>query len=186
MRQVIEMAKRKEKYWKSLVEKYPPSEPCACKICLTYCARPGWWTVEQATRAIKAGYSNRMMLEIAPELTFGVLSPAFKGCEKFYATNQFAGNGCTFLKNGRCEIYGTGYQPLECRFCHHNRRGLGLKCHADLEKDWHTPNGQILVEKWIEQVGLAYQAFFTINPLTITHSNKQEDTNHDRKSVHTR
>ena len=46
-----------------------------CEVCLTYCARPGWWTVEEAARAMDAGYSDRMMLEISPELTFGVLSP---------------------------------------------------------------------------------------------------------------
>ena len=98
------------------------------------------------------------MLEVAPELTFGVLSPAFKRCEKSFATNQFARNKCTFLKDDRCELYGTRYQPLECRFCHHKHHGLGLKCHADLEKDWKTPAGQALVNQWIKQIGL-YRIF---------------------------
>jgi hypothetical protein len=115
--------------------------------------------VEQATRALEAGYANRMMLEVAPELTFGVLSPAFKGCERSFATNEFAKNGCTFLKKNLCELFGTGHQPLECRFCHHERGGLGPKCHADLEKDWQTQAGQSLVEKWIQQVGLRYPLF---------------------------
>ena len=153
------MTKRKTKHQKSLAEKYPPSEPCACEICLSYCARPGWWTVEQAARVIEAGYGERMMLEIAPELTFGVLSPAFKGCEKSIATNQFANNGCTFLKDDRCDLFGTAHQPLECRFCHHDRRGLGPKCHADLEKDWKTSAGQALVEAWIRQVRLRPRIF---------------------------
>jgi hypothetical protein len=95
-----------------------------------------------------------MMLEIAPELTFGVLSPAFKGCERSVATNQFSRNKCTFLKADRCELFGTGHEPLECRFCHHDRRGLGPKCHADLEKDWKSVSGQALVERWIKQMGL--------------------------------
>ncbi len=153
------MAKRKGRNRKTLPEKYPPSEPCTCDVCLSYCARPGWWTVEEATCALEAGYGNRMMLEIAPELTFGVLSPAFQGCEKNFAINQLAENGCNFLKDDRCELYGTGHQPLECRFCHHERGGFGPKCHADLEKDWKTPAGQALVEKWIEQVGLRYSVF---------------------------
>lgn len=46
-------------------EKYPPSEPCCCKICRSYCIRPGWWTVEEAERALNAGYGARMMLEIS-------------------------------------------------------------------------------------------------------------------------
>lgn len=154
------MTKRRSKNRKPLLKRFPPSEPCSCEICLGYCVRPGWWTVEEATRALAAGYGDRMMLEIAPELTFGVLSPAFKGCEKSIATNQFAKNGCTFLKNNLCELYGTGLQPLECRFCHHERRGLGTQCHAALEKDWRTPAGQALIEAWIRQVGLGYRAFF--------------------------
>ena len=148
------MSRKKASHRKSLAEKYPASEPCACAVCLSYCARPGWWTVEQAAQALDAGYGHRMMLEIAPELTFGVLSPAFKGCEKYFATNEHAINGCTFLMEDRCELFGTGHQPLECRFCYHERRGLGTQCHADLEKDWKTPAGQALVRKWMQEAGL--------------------------------
>jgi hypothetical protein len=157
--EITEMAKQKAKQKKTLTEKYPPSEPCACEVCLGYCIRAGWWTVEQAARALEAGYGDRMMLEVAPELTFGVLSPAFKGCERAIATNQFAKNGCNFLKNDRCELFGTGHQPLECRFCHHDRQGLGPKCHADLEKDWKTPAGQALVQTWLKQVGVRVRVF---------------------------
>ena len=146
------MSKRKTKNKRSLLDKYPPSEPCTCELCLGYCARPGWWTVEQAAHALDAGLGARMMLELAPELTFGVLSPAFKGCERSIATNQFAKNGCTFLKNDRCELFGTGHEPLECRFCHHDRRGSGPNCHADLEKDWHTSAGQALVHQWFQSL----------------------------------
>ena len=148
------MARNRNKPRKTILEKYPASAPCTCDICLSYCLRPGWWTVEQAAAAIEAGYGDRMMLEIAPEFTFGVLSPAFKGCEKYYAVNEYAGNGCTFLKEDRCELFGTGHQPLECRFCHHERRGLGTQCHADLEKDWSTAAGKALVNKWFREAGL--------------------------------
>lgn len=93
-----------------------------------------------------------MMLEISPEMTFGVLSPALKGCEGNYALQECANNGCNFLVNGLCELHGTGYEPLECLYCHHLRKGLGQKCHADIEKDWRTPAGRNLVRSWIEQV----------------------------------
>ncbi len=151
------MSKRKTGPRRALSETYPPSEPCSCEVCRGYCARPGWWTVEQAARAVEAGYGSRMMLEIAPELTFGVLAPAFKGCERSIATHQFAGNGPTFLKNDLCDLFGTGHQPLECRFCHHERPGLGPGCHTALEKDWKRPEGQKLVEAWIQQFGLRYR-----------------------------
>ena len=68
------MKRKKGKRPVSLQEKYPSSEPCSCETCRTFCTRPGWWTVEEAARAISAGYGDRMMLEIAPEFAFGVLS----------------------------------------------------------------------------------------------------------------
>ena len=134
-----------------LYEKYPPSEPCSCIICVNYCKRPGWWTVDEAWKALEHRMAHRMMLEISPEFTFGVLSPAFKGNEGNYAFQIFAGNGCTFLKNNLCELYNTGLQPLECRYCHHSRKNEGIKCHLDIENDWNTCKGQELVKLWCRQ-----------------------------------
>ena len=140
------MRKRKQSH--SLNEQFPVSPPCSCKICQSYCQRPGWWSVEEAAQALQAGYANRMMLEISPEHDFGVLSPAFGGCEGRFALQEFAKNGCTFLSDGLCELHESALEPLECRFCHHTRVGRGPQCHAALEKDWHTPAGQTLVENW--------------------------------------
>lgn len=137
----------------NLKVKYQPSEPCSCDICRNYCIRPGWWTVDEAKKAIEWGLAKRMMLEISPERNFGVLSPAFKGNESNFALQIFAKNGCTFLNNGLCELFGTELQPLECRFCHHNRKGLGQACHLDIEKDWKTKQGQILIVKWGNLIG---------------------------------
>lgn len=134
---------------KLLVDKYPPSQPCSCNTCVNYCKRPGWWTVAEAQTALNAGLANRMMLEVSPERDFGVLSPAFKGNEGNYAFQMFSGNGCTFLKNNLCELFNTGYQPLECRFCHHTRKGRGIKCHLDLELNWRTKVGQELIMIWM-------------------------------------
>ena len=136
-----------------LEQKYPASEPCTCPACVGFCARPGWWTLREAERALDAGMAGRMMLEMAPELSFGVLSPAFKGCEVAFATNQAALNGCGFLVNDRCELHGTGHQPLECRVCHHDRPGVGQQCHDDIEKEWNTPEGRKLVGRWGKMTG---------------------------------
>ena len=151
----------------SLAVKYPPSPSCSCDICVGYCRRPGLWSVAEAAAAIKAGYANRMMLEIAPELDFGVLAPAFKGCEGGIALNIFANRGCNFLKNNSCELYGIGFMPLECRFCHHDSIGLGQQCHSDLEKDWHTPEGQSLIKQWGKLVGLSERLKIISWPINI-------------------
>ncbi len=140
-----------------LEARFPPSEPCACEICLAYCRRPGWWTVREAARVIEAGLGRRMMLELSPNRRFGVLSPAFRGNESYYALNDFAERGCNFLTaDNRCELFGTGLQPLECRFCHHARRGEGPECHRALEKDWDSPAGRRLVERWAAAAGLKW------------------------------
>jgi hypothetical protein len=109
--------------------------------------------VEEAALAMEAGFSGRMMLEMSPELTFGVLSPAFKGNEGNIAVNKFSKNGCTFFLDKRCEIFGRGFQPLECRYCHHTRLGVGEKCHRALEKDWNSKEGQQLVIRWGKLTG---------------------------------
>ena len=73
------------------------------------------------------------MLEMSPDFTFGVLSPAFRGCEVRFAYQEYASAGCTFLVNEKCELHGTGHPPLEYRFCHRARVGKGKRCHADIE-----------------------------------------------------
>ena len=94
-----------------------------------------------------------MMLEISPERIFGVLSPAFKGNEGNYALQIFADQGCTFLHNNLCEIYGSGFQPIECRYCYHNRKNMGIKCHSEIEKEWNSEAGKRLIVEWGNKIG---------------------------------
>lgn len=138
---------------KSLAQRYPPSEPCSCTVCVSYCQRPGWWTVEQAAAAIQGGYAGRMMLEMSTERAFGVLAPAFKGCEGKFAAAGYSLRGCTFFDEGLCELHGTGLMPLECRFCHHDRPGLGPRCHADIGRSWNTASGRALIVRWSNLTG---------------------------------
>ncbi len=130
--------------------RYPPSASCSCEICRAYCIRPGWWTVEEALQAYRGGLAGRMMLELAPDLTYGVLSPAFKGCEGSIASQEYASSGCNFLKEGLCELHATEYLPLECRYCHHDRKGMGEQCHAAIGRDWNTDRGKKLVNRWVD------------------------------------
>jgi hypothetical protein len=138
---------------KALLEKYPASEPCSCEICISYCKRPGWWTVEEAAKAIDAGFASRMMVEMSPDHSFAVLSPAFNDNEVSFALDMNKDKGCTFLKDNRCDLHGTGLQPLECRFCHHTRGGLGPKCHAEIARNWNTSSGRALVVRWSKLTG---------------------------------
>jgi hypothetical protein len=143
----------------TLQQKYPPSPPCDCDVCRAFCRRPGWWTVCQARDAMDSGLGARMMLEVSPDRTFGVLSPAFSGCEGNFALQELSHRGCTFLRQGLCELHGTNHMPLECRFCHHSSIGAGKACHADLERDWRTARGQALVNQWLNEYGISARFF---------------------------
>jgi hypothetical protein len=138
----------------SFYQKFPPSEPCACEVCQYFCNRPGWWLVVEARDAIGCGYAHRMMLEISPEFSFGVLSPAFKGNEGIVALQINSRNGCTFLENSRCALFNESFEPAECRFCHHERIGQGKICHREIERDWNTSKGKRLVRQWCEIVNI--------------------------------
>jgi hypothetical protein len=98
---------------------------------------------------------------------FWCVSPAFKGNEGNIAMQNHAQNGCTFLQADLCELYGTGLQPLECRYCHHSRPGLGKKCHSDIEKDWYSQKGQKLVIRWSEITHVFERHGLVIEPVTI-------------------
>lgn len=140
---------KRNKSTPSPAERFPPSAACSCDICRGYCARPGWWSVEQAQHALLAGYGTRMMLELSPDRKYGVLSPAFRGCEGRFALQEYAKNGCTFFRHGLCALFQTGFEPIECRFCHHDRPGQGRICHSALAQDWQSSAGQTLVQQWI-------------------------------------
>lgn len=140
---------------KNLYRLFPPSPPCSCSVCRSYCSRPGWWIVAEAKEAIAHGYAGKMMLEISPGLDFGVLSPAFKGNEGSFALQIHAKSGCTFYEGQRCSLFGKPHQPLECRFCRHDREGQGQLCHRAIEKDWNTSKGKRLVELWLRMNSLS-------------------------------
>lgn len=147
------MARTRKRTRATLAERFPPSDPCTCEVCVGYCQRPGWWTVDEAALAIEAGYASKMMLEMSPDRTFGVLSPAFRGCEVDFARQVYAGQGCTFLVERRCSLYGSGLQPLECRHCHHADREAGTRCHQAVGEDWDSPQGRDLVVAWSKLTG---------------------------------
>jgi hypothetical protein len=145
---------------KKLNKLFPPSGSCTCDICKNYCSRPGWWTVDEAIKAIGSDYADRFMLEISPEYSFAVISPAFKGAERNFALQEFSKKGCTFFNNDLCELFDTGLMPLECRFCHHTRIGEGKRCHDAIEKEWNTYKGQKTVETWMEKTNFKWKDYY--------------------------
>jgi Fe-S-cluster containining protein len=124
---------------------------CSCKRCKEECRRcPGWFTPEEAVKAIEAGYAPRMsavvQLHHKTLRPITALAPSVIGSEgkRYY---HRAGR-CTFLNHlDRCEIHRSGFKPVECR--------LGFSCRPSTNPNelemfamWDTPEGKSAVEKW--------------------------------------
>ena len=132
--------------------KFPPA--CTCPRCVACCDRPGWPTPAEAKRLIHMGLGGRLMLDYWAEdsdLPYTeVLSPAVKGNEGRGAPFWPSG-GCTFLKEGLCEIHDSGAKPYECRAAHHSREDADVEVcsdHLRVARMWATPKGRAIVEAW--------------------------------------
>jgi len=66
----------------------------------------------------------------------------------------------TFFTSGLYELFGTSFQPLECRFCHYERNGKGADCHLAIENDWRSAEGRLLVRQWCR--GMAIWDFLEV------------------------
>ncbi len=156
------MLKSQLEQYETMLQLLPPSAACCYEVHKN-AHRTGWWAVEEAKKAIEAGLSPRMMLEVSPDLSYGVLSPAYRSCEGNVSLSSCRKNGCTFCADGLCRLYNTGLQPLECRFGHHPSADIASNCHQTIERDWRTSKGQALVQAWTNEVGLWVRYKFTRN-----------------------
>jgi len=132
---------------RSLPERYPPSEP-APATCAWPTGAAGWWTVEQADRALDARVRPAHDAGDGAGDDVRVLSPAFRGCEGGFAENRYARPGVQLP--GRQPLPAAWHRPPTARVpvLSHTRPGMGPKCHADIERDWHTPLGRALISEW--------------------------------------
>lgn len=126
---------------------------CSCEKCVKACKRyPGWFSVEEASRAIDGGHAKRLMLDwYAADPDIYVLAPAGQGYEgksaPFWPDEYMQ---CTFLINDRCTIHDSGFKPRMCcesMIC--QQTGPSKK---DFTEDWDTDEGRDLINRWWEMV----------------------------------
>ena len=138
-------------------------ESCTCSACINLCRRnPGWMTPGEALKAMKAGLSDRLMLDwLEPSAKLGnnkriyVLAPASQGCEgalapEFTLLNILYGGSkgrCVFLsEEDRCLLHKTDYKPRECR---ETRACEGEHTsNYTIAKLWNTALGFRVVKTW--------------------------------------
>jgi len=138
-----------------------PNE-CSCTICQQMCKRPCWGTPEDAKKLIDAGYSHRLMRDYWGERDENarqdiyILSPALKGYEghkaPFYPRSS---EGCTFWKDGLCELHDLGLKPTEGKLStckpdeNEDEDEIGL--HEEIYLTWKNAEAQKFCEEWTEK-----------------------------------
>jgi hypothetical protein len=130
-----------------------PTE-CACEICKSMCQRPCWGTPEDIKRLIDAGYGDRLMHDYwcaVPNDT-PIICPALKGSEgKFAPFIPSSEEGCTFWKDGLCELHEKGLKPTEGKLAYHeheNGEREPYNLHEAVAQTWMNEEAKELVVSW--------------------------------------
>lgn len=145
---------------------------CECAECVANCKRyPGWFTPDEAKRAIDAGYANRLMRDYweGEKTPIYVLAPAVVGCEggdiqpddawigaqrglMAWVLGEVYPGRCTFLADDKCAIHDSGFKPIQCRtaFCQDTENKL-WKSKLDVADLWNTEEGHAVLALWEER-----------------------------------
>lgn len=129
---------------------------CDCDKCRMMCKAPCCGTVEEMQRLIDHGYGDRLMLD-----TWGgqpdMLKPALKGYEGQNAPWDVSSlEGCTFWKDGKCELHTLKLKPLGGRIATHDREKSIYEKFTDfMDENWEKGGAaDILIERWENNLDL--------------------------------
>lgn len=147
---------------------------CTCRECTEACEKnPGWFSPEQADKALMAGHAKKMMLDwldpsskLSNDEEIWILAPAARGFEArkapdmdemqggsgpfshLYGDPPYKGR-CVFLENGLCSLHDSGFKPTQCCSALHGQQHKGeWKSNYDMARMWNNPEAQKIVAKW--------------------------------------
>ena len=130
-----------------------PSE-CDCEICSIMCHAPCCGTLEDIDRLIEAGFADRLMYDDYPGIVDEIIKPALKNYEGQRApweTNTL--NGCTFWKDGKCELHDLGLKPIQGKLAHHDNSEDEIYAIEEMLVDSWTGKGvEAIIQKWKSKV----------------------------------
>lgn len=126
---------------------------CDCEFCQRMCHVPCTGTPDDIQNLIDAGYGDRLCCDDFPGDMEKFIKPALKGYEAKeppFETMTF--EGCTFWKNGKCELHDKGLKPLQGKIAHHNFNMLKHEKYLRFfEEVWGSQKGQDLIKYWQEE-----------------------------------
>lgn len=128
-----------------------PSE-CECERCSVMCQAPCCGTPEDINKLMKAGYANRLMFDDWPDWDGGsdMLKPAMKGSEGSRAPWETrTEEGCTFWKDGKCELHKSGLKPIQGKLVTHDSSDEQIQWIIDkIRRSWKTKKAKAVIKKW--------------------------------------
>src|SRR5579863_7456826 len=125
---------------------------CDCEKCRAMCRKPCWGTPEDISRLIQAGYGDRLMLEYwtgeCDKKDIEFPAPALKefegGTAPFIPKSE---GGCTFWKDGLCELHEKGLKPTEARVVDHGELNKDIDVHGLVAQEWNNEEAQKITKE---------------------------------------
>lgn len=116
---------------------------CSCDTCKSQCTRCSCLgTPGDIKNIIDAGFADRL----SPTIWMaGIIMGATKLPVPMVQAKFIPGSGCTFFKNGLCELHNLGLKPTEGKLSHHTVRMENIVPKLNLTwnvaKEWLTEEG---------------------------------------------
>lgn len=125
---------------------------CACERCSRMCQGPCCGTPQEMRKIIEAGFGGRLMFDEGPGGP-DLLKPALRGFEGEYAPWQTRSeDGCTFWKDGLCELHDIGLKPIQGRLAHHDlSEGETVEIGLEISDSWKGPEAENVIQLWKEK-----------------------------------
>lgn len=127
---------------------------CDCNKCSMMCRAPCCGTPEDVLNLINAGHANRLSLDDWPG-DVALIKPALKmyeGEKAPWNTNSAA--GCTFWKNGLCELHESGLKPAQGKLANHANTDEQIAEICQMIRDsWEEPLAKKVIKQWKKAVG---------------------------------
>ena len=128
---------------------------CKCKDCKKQCTTsPCLGTPEDIEKIIDAGYVTSIR---ATDWAAGVLMGVTPDVIEMFQPQQKE-SGCTFFKDGLCELHSKGLKPTEGKLSHHTIKTDNLNANKSLSwnvaKEWLNPENIDTIKRIEEKLSM--------------------------------
>jgi hypothetical protein len=125
---------------------------CDCLICSKMCRSPCNGTPSDMQKLIDHGFGDRLMFDDWPEESeiSECIKPALKGHEgKRSPWEVSTFEGCTFWKDGKCELHDLDLKPTQGKLSHHSLNYIQNNEIADfIKRSWKNPLAEEVINNW--------------------------------------